>query len=105
MNQISSNKRIAKNTILLYLRTLVIWAVSLYTSRLLLQALGKTDFGIYNVVGGIMMFMLLLQMQPGDVPVTFDDTLALERDFGIKSHTPLRGGLRKFVEWNKEFYG
>ena len=46
----------------------------------------------------------LVAMQPGDVPVTFADTSALERDFGFKPHTPLREGLRKFAEWYKEFY-
>ncbi len=47
----------------------------------------------------------LVPMQPGDVPVTFADTSALERDFGFKPHTPLRTGLRRFAEWYKEFYG
>lgn len=47
----------------------------------------------------------LVAMQPGDVPVTFADTSALERDFGFKPHTPLRDGLRRFAEWYKEFYG
>ena len=43
-------------------------------------------------------------MQPGDVPVTYADTSALERDFGFKPSTSLREGLRKFAEWYKEFY-
>lgn len=47
----------------------------------------------------------LVPMQPGDVPITFADTSALERDFGFKPHTPLRDGLRRFAEWYKEFYG
>ena len=46
----------------------------------------------------------LVPMQPGDVPVTYADTSALERDFGFKPHTPLREGFRKFAEWYKEFY-
>lgn len=46
----------------------------------------------------------LVAMQPGDVPVTYADTSALERDFGFKPHTALREGLRKFAEWYKEFY-
>ena len=46
----------------------------------------------------------LVAMQPGDVPVTFADTTALERDFGFKPCTSLREGLRKFAEWYKEFY-
>ena len=49
----ANNKRIAKNTLLLYVRMLFLMAVSLYTSRVVLQALGVDDFGIYNVVGGI----------------------------------------------------
>lgn len=46
----------------------------------------------------------LLPMQPGDVPVTYADTKALEEDFGFKPNTSLRDGLRKFAEWYKEFY-
>lgn len=46
----------------------------------------------------------LVPMQPGDVPVTYADTSALERDFGYKPSTSLRTGLRKFAEWYKEFY-
>lgn len=46
----------------------------------------------------------LVPMQAGDVPVTYADTSALERDFGFKPMTPLRDGLRKFAEWYKEFY-
>lgn len=49
----SNNKCIAKNTIYLYFRTLIVMVVSLYTSRIILQALGVDDFGIYNVVAGI----------------------------------------------------
>ena len=46
----------------------------------------------------------LVPMQPGDVPVTYADTSALERDFGFRPNTPLREGLRKFAQWYKEFY-
>ncbi len=46
----------------------------------------------------------LVPMQPGDVPVTFADTSALERDFGFKPSTPLREGLRRFARWYKAFY-
>lgn len=46
----------------------------------------------------------LVAMQPGDVPVTYADTSALEADFGFKPDTSLRDGLRKFAEWYKEFY-
>ena len=46
----------------------------------------------------------LVPMQPGDVPITYADTAALERDYGFKPGTSLRNGLRKFAEWYKEFY-
>lgn len=46
----------------------------------------------------------LVPMQAGDVPVTYADTSALERDFGFKPSTSLRMGLRKFAEWYKKFY-
>lgn len=59
-DNLSNNKRIAKNTILLYIRTLIILLVSLYTSRVVLSALGVEDYGTYNVVGGfVAMFSLL----------------------------------------------
>jgi nucleoside-diphosphate-sugar epimerase len=46
----------------------------------------------------------LIPMQPGDVPVTYADTSALERDFGFKPSTSLREGLRRFAGWYKGFY-
>lgn len=46
----------------------------------------------------------LVPMQPGDVPITYADTSALEKDFGFKPDTSLRNGLRKFAEWYAEFY-
>ena len=46
----------------------------------------------------------LVAMQPGDVPITYADTSALERDFGFKPSTTLRDGLRAFAEWYKKFY-
>ena len=46
----------------------------------------------------------LVPMQPGDVPVTYADTTALEEDLGFKPSTPLRVGLRRFAEWYREFY-
>ena len=46
----------------------------------------------------------LVPMQAGDVPVTYADTSALERDFGFKPSTSLKSGLRAFAQWYKEFY-
>ena len=48
-----NNKRIAKNTLSLYFRQIIIMAVSIYSSRIVLNALGVVDYGIYNVVGGL----------------------------------------------------
>ena len=46
----------------------------------------------------------LVAMQPGDVPITYADTSALERDYDFKPNTSLRIGLRQFAEWYKKFY-
>ena len=56
----TDNKRIAKNTILLGIRMVIVLGVSLYTSRVILQVLGVEDYGIFNVVGGfVVMFGFL----------------------------------------------
>ena len=60
MSPSSNNKRIAKNTLLLYFRTIFIMFISLFTSRVVLNALGIENYGIYNVVGGVVaMFSLI----------------------------------------------
>lgn len=60
MTSASNTSRIAKNTLLLYFRMLLTMGVSLYTSRVILNALGIEDYGIYNVVGGVVaMFSIL----------------------------------------------
>ena len=61
INTISDNKRIAKNTIFLYFRVVVIMAITLFTSREILRILGVDDFGIYNVVGGVVILLAFLQ--------------------------------------------
>lgn len=53
----NENKRIARNTLLLYIRMIAMVIISLYTSRIVLKVLGEEDFGIYNVVGGIISFL------------------------------------------------
>ena len=55
-----NNKRIAKNTLLLYVRTFVTMLISLYTSRVVLNTLGVSDYGIYNVVGGVVMMFSVI---------------------------------------------
>ncbi|WP_302975255.1 MATE family efflux transporter [Paraprevotella clara] len=59
-NTSAHNKRIAKNTLLLYFRTFFIMLVTLYTSRVVLNTLGVTDYGIYNVVGGVVMMFSVI---------------------------------------------
>ncbi len=61
VKSLSGNKRIVKNTIYLYMRMVVIMAISLFTSREILRILGVGDFGIYNVVAGIIVLMFFLQ--------------------------------------------
>lgn len=61
--------------------------------------------GVLNEDFDVDAHMKLVPMQPGDVPVTYADTTALERDFGYRPQTDLRTGLRKFAEWYKGYYG
>ncbi len=59
-NTSENNKRIAKNTLMLYIRMMLMMFINLFTSRIVLQALGVNDYGIYNVVGGVVaMFSIL----------------------------------------------
>lgn len=60
MDAQSSNKTIAKNTIFLYVRMLIIMVVTLYTSRVILQALGIDDYGLYQAVGGVVGFLAFI---------------------------------------------
>lgn len=71
----SNNKRIAKNTIFLYFRMMLIMLVNLYTSRIILQYLGVEDYGIYNVVGGIVTMFTFLNGSLGSATsryITFE---------------------------------
>ena len=61
----ANSKRIAKNTIFLYIRQIIVMVVSLYTSRVVLATLGVTDYGIYNVVGGIVTLFTILNFAMG----------------------------------------
>ena len=56
----SNNKRIAKNAMMLYIRMFLVMLVSLYTVRVVLAILGEEDYGIYNVVGGIVVMFSFL---------------------------------------------
>ena len=60
-NKSSNTKRIAKNTVVLYIRMIVVMLITLYTSRVVLKALGFEDYGLYNVVGGVVALMAFLK--------------------------------------------
>ena len=99
---------------------------------LLQEGAGEAPYAVYNIGGGqpenLLDFVQILQeellragvlpkdydfeahkqlvpMQPGDVPTTYADASALERDFGFTPRITLREGLRHFAEWYKEYYG
>lgn len=72
---IGSSKRIAKNTVMLYIRMIFLMLISLYTSRVILQVLGVTDFGIYNAVGG---FVSILAFINGSMSIAVQRYLAYD---------------------------
>lgn len=80
-NNISSKSIIAKNTTLLYARTVLIMLVSLYTSRITLQALGVEDYGVYTAIGGIIAF---LSMVTGPIDAAISRFLTYELGRGDK---------------------
>lgn len=80
-NNISSKSTIAKNTTLLYARTVLIMIVSLYTSRVILQALGVEDYGVYTAIGGIIAF---LSMVTGPIDSAISRFLTFELGRGDK---------------------
>ena len=87
---ISNNKRIAKNTIMLYIRMLLSMIVSLYTSRVVLSILGVEDYGIYNVVGGVVVLFSFLNNAMASATQRFlnfelgrGDILEVKRVFSI----------------------
>lgn len=84
-DQSANNKRIAKNTLMLYIRMLFLMVISLYTSRVILKALGVEDYGIYNVVGGfVSMFSMISTSLAGAISRYL--TFSLAKD----SHKRLR---------------
>ena len=66
-----NNKRIGKNTLLLYVRMLIVMGISLYTSRVVLAQLGVTDFGIYNVVGSVVTIFTFISQALGNATNRF----------------------------------
>jgi hypothetical protein len=64
-NSISNNKQIAKNTIFLYIRMMLVMIVSLFTSRIILNTLGMTDYGLNNVIAGVITLFAFLNNSLG----------------------------------------
>ncbi len=100
IEDISNNRRIAKNTVILYMRQILILAINLYTSRLVLNALGTDDYGIYQVVGGfVSMFNIIsgaftvaitrfmsreyVSRDPDDVSRCYSVSLMIQSGLGI----------------------
>lgn len=71
MNQETDSKRIAKNTIMLYIRMIVNMLISLYTARIVLQVLGVEDYGIFGVVGGVLSMFTFLNASMGSATGRF----------------------------------
>ena len=70
-NKSSNTKRIAKNTIVLYVRMIVVLLITLYTSRVVLKALGVDDFGLYGVIGGVVGLFAFLKTSMGKATQRF----------------------------------
>ena len=70
-----NNKQVAKNTIYLYLRTMFVMVISIFTSRIVLDALGIDDYGIYNAVGG---FVAMFSMLSGTLVAASQRFIAFE---------------------------
>ena len=82
---LDNNKRIAKNTLFLYLRMFLMMAISLFTSRVVLSTLGVSDYGIYNVVGGVVAMFGLLSGS-----ITNSITRFLTFELGKKEYEQIR---------------
>jgi len=95
-NNVSSNKRIAKNTLLLYARMLLLLVVSLYTSRIVLATLGVDDYGLYNVVGGIVVMFTFISKAMGNSTSRYI-TFALGKGDKIELNNVV--GVSFFIHW------
>lgn len=81
MSNSENNKRIAKNTLMLYFRLLITMVVSLYTSRIVLNTLGISDFGIYNIVGGVVILFAFLNQAMSNATQRFLNFEIGKKDF------------------------
>ena len=88
----NNGKRIAKNALMLYARMLLTMLVSLYTSRVTLNVLGVTDFGIYNVVGGLVVMISFFQSSLANAAQRYL-SLAIGQNDLIKTQKAFRQGL------------
>lgn len=77
----ANNKRIAKNTLLLYMRSILLIFINLYTSRVILQSLGETDYGVYNVVGGMVTMFTIISSSMSSASQRFITYALGENDF------------------------
>lgn len=84
-NSSSNTKRIAKNTLVLYVRMIVVMLITLYTSRLVLQALGVDDFGLYNVVGGVVALLTFFKGTMNKSTQRFLNTSMVKGDGALSS--------------------
>lgn len=80
-NNLINNRRIAKNTLLLYVRSILLILISLYTSRVILQSLGVSDYGIYNVVGGVVTMFTMISTSMSTASQRFVTYALGEGDF------------------------
>ena len=103
----ANNKRIAKNTLLLYVRMLFTMAIGLYTGRVVLNALGVTDYGVYNVVGGVIAMLGFLTGSMSAASsrfITYDlgkgDMAVMKKTFGniLSIHFIIAGVILLFGE-------
>jgi len=81
----SNTKRIAKNTVVLYIRMVIVMLISLYTSRIVLKALGVSDFGLYNVVGGVVGLFGFLRVTIAGASQRFMNYEMVKEDGDVKS--------------------
>ena len=115
----NNNTKIAKNTLMLYFRMLLLLVINLYTSRVILRELGVDDYGIYNVVGGIVVILSFLNsaMAGGtqrfmNVEMGRKDQIALNNVFSTSQQIHFLDACYRGTElfylcdiWNKTFFG
>ena len=89
-----NNKTIAKNTLMLYVRSILMMGIGLYTSRVILRTLGVTDFGIYNAVGGVIAMFGFISSSLSNATSRFI-TIAIGQ--GDQNHTNLTFGNIKVI--------